>query len=225
MPLIKIGDYANGTIIDRDEWTKELSNMYDTWNGKNFTNDVHHKFSSATIPPFIVDQIGSGLITDFRQNSLSKSPIQNDGKIVNPNVIVRKQEWHFFMTADPFDASNPSITTYDFRKTFIFPSGNTMRITKFSLAFRDVVRVGGGGVESGDNITIKLTVSAPSVGSDGNGVRIGGSNLTIDTEYSEALSVDVGSGALAKLSNPTLNNGLLSQVNISAFMEWEQRLG
>lgn len=221
MSFARIGTYANGFFIDRDTWVAELTNIYNAWNGISTDKDIHHKFSGAN-PSLIVDQIGAGLIADFRFSGASICPISNAGKITNPNVLVQKSEWHFIMTADPFDGSNPVISA-DLNKLFIFPSGVSMRITKLSLSFRDVVRIGGGGVISDDNILFQLM--APNGTAIGNGVRIGGSNLNTDTEYSENLNISIAANTIARLTNPTLVNNALSSITITVLMEWEQRLG
>lgn len=221
MPLIKIGDYGNGTIIDRDEWVAELNNLYGTWNGVNTVNDVHHKFSGAN-PGIIIDQLGAGLINDFRKSGLSICPIGNDGKIASPNVLVKKANWFFEMLANPFDGSGAGFTA-DASKYFIFPSGVNMRITKFGLAFRDVTVLGGGGLPAAADIRLQLMT--PNFTLVGNGIRIGGSNLNPDTEYSESLDITVPSNRTATLANPVLNNAGVVHLSISVFMEWEQRLG
>lgn len=221
MPLIKLGDYANGTFIDRDEWVAELSNIYNTFNGNNSANEFHHRFSGAN-PSLIVDQISTGLICDFRFSGLSKSPILNNGKITNDNVIKKKFAWSFNFAADPFSGANPRLTSR-VNEYFIIPTVVGARVTKLSLLFNDAQDLTGAPttVPSGFNCTLQL-LAPDAVGS---GVRIGGSNLTNNTEYSESLNVSVSSNTIIALSNITLTNSGLTALRIIALMEWEQRLG
>src|SRR5262245_13292606 len=209
MALIVIGDYTNGTIIDRDEWVAELNNIYDTWNGKSIVNPVHYKFNSATIAPFIVDQIGAGLITDFRKSGLSICPIANDGKITSPNVILKKAPWFTLFTADPLDGSNPQLTS-GYNRHFIVPSGVSMRITKHSLIFKDRTVIGGGEISASTNISFQLKVNGSVIGS---GVRIGGSNTVQHTEYFENLDISVSAGDKIIVSNTSLSNDSLTNLS------------
>jgi hypothetical protein len=222
MALIKIGDYANGTIIDRDEWVAELSNIYDTWNGDSIINDVHHKFSGAN-PGIIIDQIGAGLIQDNRKSGLSVCPIANDGKITSPNVIVKKASWFVrIVPVFPFGEDDVLITN-EYDRHFIVPSGVSIKIKKFSLLFKDIHIFGGGStMDASTNLTFKIVLNGSNIG---NGVRIGGSNLNINTEYSEDLNVGVSSGDKIRILPTTFQFGGLDGLSITALMEWEQRLG
>lgn len=203
-----IGSYGNGTVVDGPELTAEFENIYDAWNGSSTDKELHHKFNGAN-PSLIVDQLGAGPIARFRQNGVDKCVIGNDGKIVNANVIVDKFDWYI-------DAPtvNPDVQE---RKVFIVPAGNTMRITKFSLIRR------GGSHTAGQTITYKLRniTTASDIGA---GVSFDNANNAADVEYSEALNVALTAGHIIGLTQVTHGAGA-TETQITALMEWEQRLG
>src|SRR5688572_2982756 len=121
----KQGDYANGTLIDVDEWNDELSNIYDAFNGESIDKEIHHKLNHATAPGIIVDQISTGIITDLRNSNSPLLTIGNDGKISN-NTSRTKRVFNWFI-----DSSSEQLN-----RLFIIPSGVNIKLLTFGGLFR-----------------------------------------------------------------------------------------
>lgn len=207
--FIKIGDYANGTLIDGDEFTAELENIYNAFNGTSIERELHHKFNGAN-PGIIIDQLDDGLIVDHRKSGLSICPIGNNGKIVNANVIKRKHVW--FLTSI---LNNPEVL-----KTFLIPSGTGINIRRISAVMRQRVLPAPETPLSASwffrkSGSILGAVSFDSV-----------SNNQVDTEYANDLFISAVAGDRITIEQINLGASQWNNIDfISLVLEWEQRLG
>jgi hypothetical protein len=201
----KVGDYANGTIIDVDEWNAELSNVYDTFNGESIDKEIHHKLNHATAPGIIVDQISAGLITDLRKSSNPLFTIGNDGKISN-STSRNKRVFNWFINS----------SAEQLNRLLIIPSGVNIKLLTFGGLFRT------GSITSSQTVYTINKLGGFSLSS----------NLVFNSGIVAEQLVTVPIFTASQSASPgdiifieRLGSAFGTDANYTLFVEWEQGLG
>jgi len=176
------------------------------FNGGGSTLRQLTKYNHATEPVLELDQLGAGLIAQFKQNGVEKARIENDGDIVGngitgaagiytfgsiplgpasdpttSNQLTRKAYTDAKKTgwsANWFepDPSTSTVTTEDRPMVFI-PDGSTWKVTKITVRYSQGSHTSGGG------LTFTVSKRGPSGNANVGSISLDNTNNTILTTY------------------------------------------
>lgn len=84
--LVRLTPFSPNTLIQSAQVNAELNQLVDLLAGTSTTKNAVIKFSDATVPVLELNQLGAGLIAQWKQNSVEKARVNNDGSLFIPSI-------------------------------------------------------------------------------------------------------------------------------------------
>src|SRR5262249_1967554 len=84
--LVRLFNFVPNTLIQSGQVNSEFNQLVDILAGNSTTKNALIRFSDAAVAVLAVDQIGAGLIQQWKQNGVEKARVNNDGAVFIPSV-------------------------------------------------------------------------------------------------------------------------------------------
>jgi hypothetical protein len=77
--LVRLYNFVGGTPAVADQVDDEYNQIINALNGTSTDKNLVTRYSHATDPPYAFDQLGAGLLAQWKQSGVEKARINNDG--------------------------------------------------------------------------------------------------------------------------------------------------